>query len=82
MTDTYCSREGCTKKLRANNTKGVCSSGCEAQASSSPATGGGKTKSSVMKSFRTVATALGKDPNAILEEAAKTWLDAIRRAVE
>ena len=38
--------------------------------------------SETLKRFRTVATALGKDPDAILEEAAKEWLSVLEKAAE
>lgn len=81
MADRFCKRTGCTKKLRANNGTGMCGSGCESK-EAPPAKQGGSSSTGVMKRFRTVAHALGKDPNVILEEAAKTWLDVVSKAVE
>lgn len=80
MADKFCKRPGCTKKLRSNNESGVCSSACESK--EAPASKGSSRASSVMKRFRQVALALGKDPNAILEEAAAGWLDAVLKAIE
>lgn len=80
-----CGRPGCNKKLRSNNTTGVCATNC--QSNDAPAgtravgdSSGGR--SDVMRRFKVVATALGKDPNAILEDAAATWLDAVKKAVD
>lgn len=90
-----CSREGCGKKLRPRNKKGVCSSGClspdaprslrakgtgqpgPAQAASLPSSN----PQSLVR-FRVVAEALGKDPDALLEEFAQGWLDELRGRVE
>ena len=88
MTDKFCSRSGCTKKLRPTNTTGMCATGClspDAMPSQRQVGNRGPGRgeaSSVMKRFRVVATALGKDPNAILDEAAQGWLDAVMKAVE
>lgn len=78
----------CGKTLRSDNTRGACSD-CLAKghaavplAKEESKRGGSKKRSDTMKSFRTVAAALGKDPDAILEEAASEWLSAVRRAVE
>lgn len=87
--DRTCGRPGCNKKLRASNTNGVCASGClSSDAPPSLRAGGSSTssetggRSDVMRRFKVVATALGKDPNAILEDAAATWLDAVKKAVD
>jgi len=89
-----CSRSGCGKTLRDRNTTGMCSSGClspEAPASlRAPSVAGSeldaapkrRSASDTIKRFRTVAFALGKDPDAILEEAAQAWLDVVAKAVE
>jgi hypothetical protein len=82
MTDRFCSRAGCTKKLNRNNTTGMCATNCEADGAPQKSTASASSSASVMKRFRTVATALGKDPNAILEEAAQAWLDVVAKAVE
>lgn len=91
---SICSRPGCTKQLRSNNTSGVCGSGCrspEAPPSQrDPALDDDvlddkpkkRRASDTMKNFRAVASALGKDPDAILEEAAEEWLAVVRKAVE
>lgn len=83
MTDTPSLCPHCGKKLRSNNTRGACSD-ClkkpehrgESDAPRAPK------RSDVMKSFRTVASALGEDPNAILEEAASVWLEKVREAIK
>ena len=81
----------CGKKLRSDNTRGACSD-CLARGKGSATavdqTGepkkknGPKKASETMRNFRTVAAALGKDPDAILEEAAHAWLELVRKAVE
>lgn len=88
-TQRSCGRPGCNKKLRTSNTSGVCWSGClspdapaSIRADSSSSASGSAPRSDVMRRFKVVATALGKDPNAILEEAAKEWLSALEKAVE
>lgn len=80
MADKFCSRSGCTKKLRSNNTTGMCATGCE----SSESGGGKKAKrsSDVMRRFKLVARALGKNPDEVLEEAAQGWLNAVLEAVK
>lgn len=86
MPDRHCSRAGCTKKLRSNNTTGMCSVNCEAWKDEAPVKAAPRASSrrasETMRSFKTVARALGKNPDAILEEAASTWLEAVRKAVE
>lgn len=87
-----CTRSDCGKTLRDSNTTGMCSSGCrspEAPASlRAPgveldgAPGKRRSASDTIKRFRIVAFALGKDPDAILEEAAQAWLDVVAKAVE
>lgn len=82
----------CEKKLRRDNTRGACSDCLNAgkpvpegavDELAEPKRKGGKAKASdTMKSFRVVATALGKDPDAILEEAADAWLQLVRNAVK
>lgn len=79
MADKFCKRTGCTRKLRSNNASGVCTSNC-GSSDAPPSAGGGE--KSVMKRFKSVASALGKDPNKILEEAAQTWLDVVLKAIE
>lgn len=82
MADKFCKRPGCTKKLRSDNASGVCSSNCGSPEAAPRLQGGGGEAKSVMKRFKSVATALGKDPNKILEEAAQGWLDAVLKAIE
>jgi hypothetical protein len=105
-----CSRSGCSKQLRVDNTKGVCSSNCEsadaplgAQAAGvkrAPSTTSAKKveTSSILKEletqekneahavvlakFRTVAEALGFDPDEELAKAAQGWLEAAGAAVK
>lgn len=86
-----CSRPGCEKTLKPNNTKGMCSSGClgpEAPISLRAAAAGTDApagEEDVLVRFRRVAKALGKDPNAILDGAcrkvAEAWLKTIEDAV-
>lgn len=35
----------------------------------------------ILENFRAVATALGKDPDVLLADAAQGWLDGVREAV-
>jgi len=87
MSDTEKTCPHCGKKLRIDNTRGACSA-CLAAGKSPGASeddsSRGKTKgrSDVLKRFRIIAHALGKDPDAILEEAAQAWLDTIAKAIE
>lgn len=87
-----CSRPGCGKKLNANNTKGVCNSGCrsaEAPPSMRAPTATPSTRRPVKRAaagealerFRAVAEALGMDPDAVLEEFAEAWLAELREKV-
>lgn len=78
----------CSRKLRSDNTGDTCS---YCKKGLRPPTGGEATgeqpttkrraASDTLKRFRVVANALGKDPDAILEEAAQEWLSAIEKAV-
>lgn len=90
-----CSRPGCTKKLRSNNTTGVCATGClspdapgSARAEGVDTSGdsgsrtGARRPSTTLKQFRLVTRALGFDGEAILEEAARTWLDTVKKAAQ
>lgn len=87
-TSKTCTRPGCGKKLNDSNTKGMCSSGClspEAPVSLRAAGAGGVAEVDVLRRFRRVAKALGKDPEAILDEAmrkvAAQWLETVEEAV-
>lgn len=87
-TPKTCTRAGCGKKLKSNNTKGECSSGClslEAPPAARAANAGGEAED-VLVRFRRVAKALGKDPNAILDDAmrkvAKQWLETLEAALQ
>ena len=88
-----CTRPGCGKTLRSNNTKGVCGSGClspDAPAShrttsakrASPKVSARVPDFGALDRFRTVAEALGKNPEAILSEFAEGWLQALRDQVD
>ena len=91
-----CSRAGCGKTLRSTNTQGVCGSGClsdEAPPSMrAGGSAGGRSKAAKVDAppaapgalgrFRVVAEALGKDPDALLEAFAESWLGALRERVE
>lgn len=88
-----CERYGCGKKLRKDNTKGVCSTGC--LSSLAPATARAKTTNahpaapapaprgerSALERFRLVCDALGKDAEAELEHLASQWLRALAEKV-
>lgn len=94
---TTCSRSGCTKKLRIDNSKGCCSSGC-LSADAPPA---GRAKGVVAIAakpkvkpdevtaaqgaavkFRAVHDAMGMDPEKTLEEFYSSWLEGIRQALD
>jgi DNA-binding SARP family transcriptional activator len=104
-----CSRSGCSKQLRAHNTKGVCSSGCESPDAPFAAQAAGVKRApastsaaraiaeaveeaddkqeniahaAVLAKFRTVAEALGFDPDEVLAEAAEQWIEAAGAAVK
>jgi hypothetical protein len=93
-TTTTCSRNGCGKKLRSNNTKGVCGSGCLSPEAPSYMRAGVAVKSprvskapkadaaDVMARFRAVATGLGKSPDVILQDAAQAWLLALEELLD
>lgn len=77
----------CGNKLRSDNTGTECSyckKGLRSPAAGGEAqkAGGKRPASETLKRFRTVAIALGKDPDAILEEAAKEWLSVLEKAAE
>lgn len=81
----------CGKTLRSDNSTGICAK-CQANGKKpgdaadaallSEKPKAKAARSDVQKRFRTVAVALGKDPDAILDEAAQEWLDAVAKAVE
>ena len=84
----------CGKNLRSDNRTGICAKcqsngkkleGSDAEAlellSEKPKAKAPRS-SDVLKRFRMVAAGLGKDPDAILEEAAEAWLEVVRKAVE
>jgi hypothetical protein len=91
-----CSRPGCDKKLRSNNTTGKCDSNC--RSSEAPPTHRAKARGSMSRAtvakladekvgatlvrFRLVAEALGKDPDVVLEEFAQAWLEALAQKLE
>lgn len=86
-TTKTCSRRGCGKKLRSNNTTGVCGAGClseDAPASkraSSPAKTAKRPKGDhddVLGKFRAVCIGLDKDPDEEIATFAKSWLDALK----
>jgi len=87
-TEKTCGRPGCDKKLRRNNTTGMCGSGCRSseapkshRVASSPSTKPVRAAGALQK-LRTVAEALGKDPDAILEEFASEWLAHLAATLE
>lgn len=76
----------CGKKLRSNNTRGICS-GCTKGGAAAEASGGEGRKSAardktVLKRFRVVAAALGVDPEGLLEGFARSWLKRLQDRVE
>ena len=82
-----CSRRGCDKKLRSNNTTGECGSGClspdaplakQAPGAGKRPTVSAEAKNDSLENFKTVAKALGLDPERILGEFAQGWLDELR----
>lgn len=87
MTTKTCTREGCGKTLRANNQTGMCATGCRSpdapasQRTVAPPAG----EEDVLVRFRRVAKALGKDPDAILDDAnrkvAAAWLKTLEDAI-
>lgn len=88
-TPKTCRRTGCGKKLREDNQTGECSSGClspEAPPAKRASSLVSSTGEDVLKRFRRVAKALGKDPDAILDDAmrkvAKQWLETLEAAVQ
>lgn len=133
----YCTRAGCGKTLRSNNTRGYCGNGClsldappsiralhlhKLSRDDKPDTGvklkpdtgvklAKKRKSAkrpmktienvivedvlkpasrqiqteaekTLAEFRAVVSALGRDPDAMLAESARSWLDAVHIAVK
>lgn len=100
--EKVCSRTGCGKKLRSDNSTGECGSNClspEAPPAKrakgvegSTATPSSSRKPAAkrvprkqddaLERFRTVMTALGKDPEAMLAEFADEALGALRSALE
>jgi hypothetical protein len=89
LTPKKCTRTGCGKTLREINKAGVCSSGClspDAPPAQRATALVSSTGEDVLKRFRRVAKALGKDPDAILDDAmrkvAKQWLETLEAAVQ
>lgn len=94
MTDVICRRNGCGKKLRSNNTTGVCATGCFSSEAPPSTRAGAAVKSprvskapkadaaDVMARFRAVATGLGKSPDVILQDAAQAWLLALEELLD
>jgi hypothetical protein len=92
-----CSRNGCTKTLRIDNSSGACSSNCQSPDAppsqrarvTNPREAAPPKKHEVLEAspdevmvrFTQVATGLGKDPNAILAEAAQGWLDSVAELI-
>lgn len=68
----------CGKKLRADNTRGACSSCLSKAGASSLSPTKKKAKADTKKRFRIVAEALGADADALLEEFMSGWLENIR----
>ncbi|MDP2270934.1 MAG: hypothetical protein Q8K32_09405 [Archangium sp.] len=93
---TVCTRRGCTKNLRKDNAKGVCSSNClspeaplavrahdvEESTAAAPAQKDEGEPGSAMKKFREVAEVVGLDADKVLEEFAQSWLDGLREKLE
>lgn len=78
-----CSRPGCDKTLRSNNTTGMCATGCRSDAAKTRAT---PRYDDVMVRFKKLARLLGQDPDAMLAEAnrrvAQAWLDKLAAATK
>lgn len=79
----------CGKKLRSNNTRGVCSGGCKAVVSAigaapeeSAEVYRSKRRKDLAGKFRAVTVALGYDPDELLEEYQQGWLDRIRERAQ
>lgn len=88
---TTCSRTGCPKKLRSNNTTGHCATNCESMDAPPSARAGNlkaaakrveATDDATMVRFRRVAEAVGKDPEEMIREFAQAWLDGLRSTLE
>lgn len=90
LSERFCPTSGCGKRLRSDNTKGMCSR-CQAGRKLAPVDGtdeqlagerkgGPRKKSDTMKRFRLVAEAVGDDPDALLEEFADGYLERIKSA--
>lgn len=87
----------CDKKLRIDNTRGACSA-CLAEGKPIPAGGTAPPKTvrrvegesdeeetdaaAILAKFRTVAEALGFDPDEVLAEGAQAWLEGAGAAVK
>lgn len=81
----------CSKKLRADNTKGVCS---EAAACRKRVAGGDDAvlervgvaepppKGDALKRFRVVAEAMGYAPDRLLAQYCEGWLAALREEID
>ena len=82
MTDDKKTCPHCGKTLRSDNTRGACSDCLKAGKAAPELEDKPRKKSDTLKRFRTVATALGKGADAILEEAADAWLAALREAAD
>jgi hypothetical protein len=101
-TETTCSRPGCSKKLRSNNTTGRCATNCQSpEAPPSHRAAGvdgvdgaraprksttraepAREAGSALAKFRLVVEALGRDPDAVLEEFAGGWLEALAQKLD
>lgn len=88
-TPKKCTRAQCGKTLRDTNKSGECSSGCLSPDAPPSLRASGLVSSTgedVLKRFRRVAKALGKDPDAILDDAmrkvAAQWLETLEAAVQ
>lgn len=95
---TTCSRSGCTKKLRKDNSLGKCSSNCESpdappshRAKGIEGRGLGNPPAKQLEAstaqgaavkFRAVHDAMGMDPEKTLEEFYSSWLEGIRQALD
>ncbi len=76
----------CGKRLRSNNQHGACYAcrldgraprGVEGEVETDSSPRRSPPPDDVLKRFRTVARALGKDPEAMLEAFARRWLDEL-----
>lgn len=95
---TTCTRSGCNKKLRKDNSKGECSINCEspdappfARAKGVEGRGLGNppkkqiaqsSNDEIIQRFRAVTEAVGRDADEMIAEFAQAWLDGLREKLQ